>query len=324
MTSSYEKILQDTASAISSSPVVTIGNFDGVHLGHQAIFSEIARSAREKNTVSVAISFEPHPVVFFGKKAEPEFRLTDPDHKIELMRACGIDHPVLLPFSRELAGLTPEAFIHKVLRDSLQACEVRVGYDFNFGKGRSGTVEDLKAIGASCGMDVHIHAAVEYDNGVVSSTRVRKALLAGDLEEAARLLTRPHSLRGSVLPGAQRGRKMGFPTANISPRAGMMVPHGVYTSHLRVLEGPDALSGRLFPSITNVGTRPTVSESGEANAETFVLGELSEGADLYGMRVEVVLGSFLRPEQKFPSQETLKAQVMQDLQAAREKHGLLS
>ncbi len=306
----YAESLACLASRVQR-PVVTIGNFDGLHLGHQAIFADVRRAARAADTQGVAISFQPHPVVFFGKQPEPTFLINTPEQKLALSRAAGIDHPVLLPFGRDLASLSPEAFVHEVLHEALDARSVWVGYDFNFGKGRAGTTEDLRRHAQARGMEVHVHEAVRFDGDVVSSTRVRKALAAGDFALCRHLLGRDHTLRGVVVRGEQRGRELGFPTANVFPRAGMMIPHGIYVSTL----WDDATA---WPAVTSVGVRPTIGDDLAPNVETYVLDRTD--LQLYGHEVDVTLHKWLRPELKFDSLDELVAAIEVDCDLARAWH----
>jgi riboflavin kinase / FMN adenylyltransferase len=306
----YVETLEELAARVDR-PVVTIGNFDGLHLGHQAIFADVTRAARAAGTQSVAISFHPHPVVFFGKRSEPEFLINSPEQKLELSKAAGIDHALLLPFSRDLAGLTPEDFVHKVLHEALGAQSVWVGYDFNFGKGRTGTTDDLRRHAEDRGILVHVHDAVRFDGEVVSSTRVRRALTAGEFELAHALLGREHTLRGAVVVGDQRGRELGFPTANIFPRAGMMIPHGIYVSTL-------ISQGHPYPAVTSVGVRPTIAQDLAPNVETYVLDRTD--LELYGKTVDVTLHKWLRPELRFDSLDALRAAINADCDAARAWH----
>lgn len=306
----YVESLRRVAAAVQR-PVVTIGNFDGLHLGHQAIFADVRGAAEAAGTQSVALSFHPHPVVFFGKRSEASFLLTTPDQKLELSAAAGIDHPVLLPFGHALADLSPRAFVTQVLHDALGAQSVWVGYDFNFGKGRAGTTEDLRHHAEALGMHVHVRDAVRYDGDVVSSTRVRRALEAADLDTARALLGRDHTLRGTIVRGDQRGRQLGFPTANMYPRAGMMIPHGIYVTTV-------ISDGERLPAVTSIGTRPTVADGLAANVESYVLDR--DDLCLYGQTVDVALHAWLRPELKFDSMDALVAQIEADCDDARRWH----
>lgn len=297
-------------------PIIAVGNFDGVHLGHQAILSRVRRRADALDTVARVLTFEPHPVTIFGKRSTPDFRLTDPSHKAELLRQIGGTKPIVLPFAPALYELSPAEFAQYVLHEGLGAREVWVGYDFNFGKGRVGGGDDLRRFGAALGFSVEVHDAVHHGGSVVSSTRIRKALSAGRLEEAQSCLGRRHALRGRVVPGAARGRTMGFPTLNVRPEAGMMVPHGAYATRVRSLTGLPINS----TAVTNIGVRPTVDPDGLPNVESFLLTP-PEHTDLGGAILEIELLSYLRPEQKFPSVEALKAQIGLDVERARALHG---
>ncbi len=298
---------------------LALGNFDGVHLGHQGIFKDVIREAHAVGAPSAALTFEPHPVVFFRKKEVESFRLTDPEHKLELIRNAGITHPIALPFDLDLAGLSPQDFVDKVLHEGLGAQAVRVGHDFNFGKGRAGGIKELAQHASVRGISIHVHDAVTWEGEVVSSTRVRKALSAGSVALVRALLGRPASLRGEVSRGDGRGKKIGFPTANIWPRAGMALRHGVYVTRLRILSQPGQ---PVYPGITNVGVRPTIADALTPNAETLVLAGLSEDTSIYGEKVEVEILASVREEKKFESVDALRAQIAQDVAQARQVHGL--
>lgn len=315
----YMQVLEDAKARLAAPPVVVLGNFDGVHLGHQALCQSARAFARGCGAPSVALSFEPHPISFFGKKSEEALRLTDAAHKLDLLRGLGLDEAVNLPFDADMANLSPEAFVRAVLVEGLQARAVWVGYDFNFGKNRAGSTRDLQALAADQGVEVFVHEAVQRGGEPVSSTRIRKALAAGEVELARSLLGRPHALRGEVVHGDQRGRALGFPTLNQKPKVGMMARHGVYVTLARRLCDPPGLA---YPAISNLGARPTVGEGLAPNLETFVLAGLPVDADWYGVQVEVSLLEFVRDERKFDSFDLLKAQIERDLAQARAHHGL--
>jgi riboflavin kinase/FMN adenylyltransferase len=307
--------LADVAGQLKN-PVVTIGNFDGVHRGHQAIFARVRELADERadndGAEAVALSFSPHPVRFFRPDIPP-FQLTTDEQKARLMERYGLDAVVLLPFNAALAGLSPQQFVQQVLRDGLNARFVVVGQGFVFGKGRSGGTEDLKALGAAEGIGVEIAGNVGSGEDAISSTRVRKALSRGDLAEIARLLGRPYRIGGAVVSGDKRGRELGFPTANIDSPNPLLPPNGIYVSRLHV---PRLGSLR---SLTSVGTRPTFSGE-DVRVETFVLAgeaEVSE-LDLYDEQVELDFLEFLRPEEKFDSADALIARMHADVAEALE------
>lgn len=290
--------------------VVAIGNFDGVHLGHQAILRHTRRLAQERGLRSVALTFEPHPVRFFRPDVAP-FRLTPPEQKISLIGQNGIDAVAQLPFDAAMANRTPEQFVDDVLHDALNARAVIVGGDFHFGKGRAGATQDLRRLGAIHGIDVEICESVEVDGQPVSSTRVREAVAAAELEQVVRLLGRPYRIAGTVVHGDARGRKLGFPTANLAADQPVLVPHGVYATTLHVPGYPP------LHAITNVGTRPTFEGDDSVTVESFVLNHDDE-LDLYDSAADLDFWRFVRPEKKFDSPQDLVAQIERDVAQVRE------
>ena len=312
-----DALLATIAERRSERPVVTIGNFDGVHLGHQAVFDRVLDSAARRRVTSVALTFHPHPVVFFGKRQAQDFCLTTPQARMDLVAQYGIHRPMLLPFDLELAGLTAEEFVDQVIHRALGAVEVWVGYDFNFGRGRSGNTEDLRQHGESRGIEVNVHEAVKLENDVVSSTRVRRTLAKGDLHLAQKLLGRHHAVQGVVTQGAQRGRTFGFPTLNIAPEAGTMMPSGTYMAMVCLKNQPD----KALPAVSSIGTRPTIGPDLPVLLETFVL-EGHPNRELYGEPIHVDLLDFHRPEARYPSLDELQAAIAADVDAARRFHRL--
>lgn len=292
-------------------PVVTIGNFDGVHLGHQAIFEQVHRRAREHDSTSVALTFRPHPVRFF-RPDTPPFRLTTERQKLDLLDEYGLDATVVVDFDEALAGLSPAEFVDEVLCDGLDARSVVVGQEFAFGKGRAGTTDDLERLCAERDIDAHIVPHVEFDGEPVSSTRVRKALAGADMQLAMRLLGRPYRIYGRVVRGDQRGRQLGFPTANIATDNPLLPPHGVYATTLHVDELP------ALHSITNVGTRPTF-DGDAVTVETFILERDPDDdrLDLYGEDVQLDFWRHIRPEKEFDSADDLIAQIERDVELVR-------
>lgn len=301
----------EEASQALGDPVVTIGNFDGVHIGHQAIFRHIRQLADERGVPAVALTFAPHPVRYFRKDAPP-FRLTTDAQKASLIGQYGLDATVVLPFDEELAGLTPVEFVDRVLVGGLNAGYVVVGKDFAFGKGRAGTTADLERLCDERGIVAEIAEHVTLDGDPVSSTRVRRELAAANMDEIVRLLGRPYRIVGEVVEGDQRGRKLGFPTANIAPENALLPPHGVYATSLHVPELP------ALHSITNVGVRPTFGAN-EVTVECFVLshGVDELDLDLYGETVELDFWRFVRDEKKFNGPEELVAQIKRDIAQVR-------
>ncbi|MFP4597133.1 MAG: bifunctional riboflavin kinase/FAD synthetase [Persicimonas sp.] len=304
------RTLKEAAEALEA-PVVTIGNFDGVHLGHQAIISRVRQLADERGTAAVALTFSPHPVRYFREGA-PAFRLTTNHQKLDLLDQFGLDATVMLDFDADLAALTPEQFVDQIIDGGLGATCVVVGSDFRFGKGRAGDTADLERLCEERGIGTEIAAHVELDGEPISSTRVRRELARGHMEEIVRLLGRPYRIEGEVVEGDQRGRKLGFPTANIATTNPLLPPNGVYATSLYV-DGLPSLH-----SITNVGTRPTF-DGDTVTVESFVLShdEDEVDLDLYGKRVELDFWTFVRDEQKFDSPEELVAQIEQDVAEVR-------
>jgi riboflavin kinase / FMN adenylyltransferase len=293
------------ARACLTKPVVTIGNFDGVHVGHQAIFERVRSLAGQRGASAAALTFEPHPVRFFRPDA-PAFRLTTTDQKLDLMAQYGLDASIVLPFDEHLASLTPEGFVDEVLEAGLAASCVVVGSDFAFGKGRAGTIEDLERLCAERGIGTEIVSHVEIDGEPVSSTRVRGQLEQGHVEELVRLLGRPYRIAGEVVRGDQRGRKLGFPTANLATTNPLLPPNGVYATTLHVTDLP------ALHSITNVGTRPTFG-GGPVTVESFVLNHDDTELDLYGKDVQLDFWRFIRPERHFDDPAELVEQIERDI-----------
>lgn len=300
------------ASANLDAPVVTIGNFDGVHRGHQAIFARVRTLADARQSEAIALSFAPHPVRYFRPET-PSFRLSTDSQKAEFMGRYGLDGVVLLPFNAAIAGLMPAEFVQQVLRDGLHASRVVVGEGFAFGRGRAGRTDDLIELCAHEGIEVEITKDIQFDDLEISSTRVRQALASADIAEATRMLGRPYQIEGTVVTGDKRGRALGFPTANIDSPNPVLPPHGIYISTLKI----ERLG--TLQSLTSIGTRPTFNGK-DVRVETFVLpGEAKKSElNLYGETVKLDFLAFLRPEEKFDSSEALVSQMNADVQDARD------
>lgn len=288
-------------------PVVTIGNFDGVHAGHRAVLQLACGRVRAQRGTAIVLTFEPHPLRVLAPGVQLKF-LSDPEEKLALLEEAGVDVVVRLPFTREFASQTPEEFMVQVLRDGLGTRELYVGQNFRFGKERSGTIQMLKEAGPRLGFAVHAISPVLVAGAPVSSTRIRDLVQSGAMEEAARLLGRPYQLTGAVVRGNRRGGELGFPTANVLPPAGRVLPpDGVYASHLR-------MGAQMWGAVTYIGTRPTFG-AGERIIETYLL----EGDhDLYGGEVGVVFHERLRGDQAFESADALAGQIAADVDRARE------
>lgn len=306
----YHSLLE--ASAHLRAPVVTIGNFDGVHRGHQAVFARVRELADARQSEAVALSFTPHPVRYFRPELPP-FRLSTDAQKAKFMGRYGLDALVLLPFNAALANLSPVEFVQQVLRDGLHACRVVVGEGFAFGKGRAGRTEDLIALCAQANIEVEIAENIRIDHADISSTRVRQALEGGDIAEVTRMLGRPYEIEGTVIKGDQRGRDLGFPTANIDSANPLLPPNGIYISELAV----ERLGS--LRALTSIGTRPTF-DGKDVRVETFVLDGQADPAalNLYDESVKLSFRKFLRAELKFDSVDALVAQMHEDVVQAVE------
>lgn len=286
------------------SPVVTIGNFDGAHLGHQAIFRLAGQLADELGTRHVGLTFDPHPVRYFRPDADP-FRLTPSQQRAELLLSYGLNAVVELPFGDEMSSLEPVEFVRQILVEGLDASGVVVGEDFRFGAGRAGTTEDLERLCAEHGIETRICEHVEADGESISSTRIRSAISDARLEVATRILGRPYRIRGEVVEGDQRGRALGFPTANIATPNRVLPPNGVYATTLHAPNAP------ARPSITNIGTRPTF-DGDDVTVECFVL-DTDGDLDLYGLPVQLDIWMFVREERKFDAPDGLIRQIRKDV-----------
>ncbi len=287
---------------------VAIGNFDGVHLGHQAVL-DVTRQAAPDAPLGV-LTFEPHPRTFFAPKA-PAFRLMSSAARASRLAKLGVDLLYELNFNAHLAGLTPEAFARDVITDGLGITHVVVGQDFCFGKGRSGSAEDLQKFGLQMGFGVTIAPLLARTGATVSSTAIRTALSQARPRDAASMLGHWHRIEGRVIGGEQRGRELGFPTANMSIDGLHLPAFGVYAVLVDVLDGPHKGS---YHGAASVGVRPMFGEN-SPNLETFIF---DFSGDLYGAALSVALVDFLRPELKFDSVEALIAQMKADCDQARD------
>jgi riboflavin kinase/FMN adenylyltransferase len=323
VTSSTDNVLTPSA--------IALGNFDGIHLGHQKVLLPILQAsavvscpasacakeiARDSQCpYSTVVTFNPHPQEFFTGQSKQ--LLTPLPEKVKLLEQLGVEQLVLLPFDRELAALSPQQFVEEILMRQLQATRISVGEDFRFGHKRAGTAEDLKAIAANFGVEVVITSLQtcqgnesEQPSTRISSSLIRQALAEGDISQANRMLGRVYTLMGTVVKGQQLGRTIGFPTANLQlPPAKLLPRYGVYCVRVFLEEDKET----IIKGVMNIGCRPTV----EGNAPTVEVHLLDWTGDLYGKTLTVSLEKFLRPEQKFPSIEALKAQIADDCDLAR-------
>ena len=288
---------------------VAIGNFDGVHIGHQSVIEQ-ARAAGDRLGAPLGVlTFEPHPRQYFAPDAPP-FRLMNPEARAHRLEKLGVERLYELNFNAALAGLAPREFAEKVIRDGLGLSHVVVGADFCFGKGRAGDAADLVAFGKEMGFGVTIAELLEGDNGEVSSTAIRNALTDGRPRDAARMLGHWHRIDGPVIGGEQRGRDLGYPTANMSIEGLHPPKFGVYAVLADVLDGPH--KGH-YRGAASLGLRPMFN--GEVpNLETFIF---DFSGDLYSADLSVALVEYLRPEETFDSLEAFIAQMENDCTRAR-------
>jgi len=287
---------------------VAIGNFDGVHRGHQSVI-DLARAAAPDAPLGV-MTFEPHPRAFFAPDAPP-FRLMSPEARASRLEKLGVERLYQLNFNAALSGLPPKDFARKVISEGLGLTHVVVGADFCFGKGRSGTAEDLQRFGEEMGFGVTIAPLMEHSDDTVSSTAIRTALSKGHPRDAAAMLSHWHRIEGEVIGGEQRGRDLGFPTANMSIDGLHPPAFGVYAVLVDVLDGPHTGS---YQGAASVGVRPMFDGS-HPNIETFLF---DFTGNLYGATLSVALVDYLRPEMKFDGLEALIAQMDADCARARD------
>ncbi|MHB0947919.1 MAG: bifunctional riboflavin kinase/FAD synthetase [Gemmatimonadaceae bacterium] len=298
----------DTRSASAPAAIVTVGSFDGVHMGHQDVIRRLLARAVEVRLAPVVVTFDPHPLEVVRPADAPPL-LTTADERAELIAALGVERIEVLPFTPALAALGAEEFVDQVLRERFAMRELLIGYDHGFGKGRSGDVDTLRELGASRGFAVDVVPPVTWDDGTaVSSSSIRRAIAAGELDRAAVGLGRRYAATGRVVSGARRGRLLGYPTVNVelpSPRK-LLPPHGVYAVRVAAPSGP-------YDGMMNLGGRPTFGET-TLSLEAHLFGA---AGDFYGAAVRVEFVARLRDVIAFPTAEALVAQLGRDAEAAR-------
>jgi riboflavin kinase/FMN adenylyltransferase len=293
--------------------VVTVGNFDGVHLGHRYVLDQARQVAAAERLPVVAVTFDPHPMRILLPERAP-VALTSIDRRAELLEAAGADRVLVLPFTRELAGWTPEEFVRRVLAEALRARAVVVGENFRFGAKAAGTTETLAELGERYGFATHALTLAGAEH-TWSSSYVRQCLAEGDVAAAAVALGRPHEVAGEVVEGAHRGRELGFPTANV-PTAGLTAApaDGVYAGWLRALPPSDIADGKPMPAAISVGTNPTFGED-ERSVESYVLDR--DDLELYGVTVEVSFVQLIRGQLRFDSVKELIDRMHIDVEEVR-------
>jgi riboflavin kinase / FMN adenylyltransferase len=298
---------------LTSGPVATmprgsalaIGNFDGVHRGHQSLLATVKADARARQAPAGVMIFDPHPREFFQPQL-PHFRLTTRAQKLRLFERCGLDLAVVLPFDAVLAALSPAAFISEILVDALGVGHVVIGYDFNFGKGRAGNPETMREAGQRLGFGVTVVQPVGDGSVAYSSSAIRAKLATGDVAGAAVALGHRWRIDGTVVGGAKRGTGLGFPTANITVPAGCGLAHGIYAARVHV--GDQAHLGAAY-----WGSRPQF-DNGQPILEVFLL---DFDGNLYGQHLSVEFVDFIRPDGKFEGLDALKIQMQSDCDTAR-------
>jgi riboflavin kinase/FMN adenylyltransferase len=287
-------------------PVLALGNFDGVHRGHRKILDRVRRVASERSATSVVMTFDPHPPRIVRPDKAPPLLMTTAQ-RLEAIEAAGVQGTAIVRFTSELSKWDPETFVRVVLVDWLHVSEVWVGANFLFGRDRAGTFSLLRTLGARFGFNAEKIDPVRYKDFVVSSTRVRRLINEARVDEAGALLGHQYFIDGTVVQGDQRGRTIGFPTANLSTENELLPPHGVYATTASV-------DGLVYASVTNVGVRPTVDQSGRVSIETHVF---NLNRDVYGARMRVGFVQRLRDERTFESLDALKNQIRADCDRAR-------
>jgi len=285
--------------------VLTIGNFDGVHLGHREIFRRVVDTARERGGTSVVLTFEPHPLRFLAPEKAP-LRLNTPEEKVRLLAASCIDLLVVLTFNRQLADMTAEDFVREILVGRLGIQHLIIGYDYAFGRDRQGDARFLAGQAQHYGFSLEVLAPIKAEQQAHSSTMIRRSLHEGHVAEAVRILGRHYTLDGIVVHGAGRGRKLGFPTANLKTEKELLPRNGVYAVKVKWREA-------YFDAVINIGRRPTFAPS----TPTLEIHLIDFSGDLYGERLRIYFVDRLRDERKFDSVEALQRAVLQDIDKAR-------
>ncbi len=293
--------------AVCGSCSLTIGNFDGVHRGHQAILRRVFERARLLKNESVALTFDPHPLAVVAPDRAPRI-LTTVNERTRRIQEIGIDRVVVLPFTRELSRLTPAKFVRQVIVEKLAAKLVVVGDNFRFGRRQEGDVHELRRLGNDLGFETEVVSTIEIAGGAASSSRLREAVAHGEIRTARRLLGRPFSLSGRIVRGEGIGSRQTVPTLNLEPDSQVLPADGVYVSLTK-----DPSSERYWESISNVGMRPTFDGIGRT-VETYILNEL--GGE-FPQTIELYFLCWIRAERRFESAERLKTQILTDARLAK-------
>ena len=287
--------------------VATIGNFDGVHLGHQYIFQKVILHARQEKSRAVVITFEPHPKMVLHPERKPFYLITSLEEKIARIAETGMDGLLLIPFSLEFSHTTARKFVRSILWDRLRIRKIYIGHDYTFGRGREGNETFLAVAGEQLGFAVEVISAFKVGEVVISSTLTRNMILEGRVKEAALYLGRPYNLSGEVIAGHRRGRDLGFPTANLRPDKALIPARGIYAVRL-------LLEGKACQGVLNIGFNPTFSDN-TLSVEVHIF-DFDE--EIYGKRLEVLFIDRIRDERKFDGPAQLVEQIRRDVETARE------
>lgn len=286
---------------------LAIGVFDGVHRGHQAVISTSADHARAAGGTPVVVTFDPHPEKLLRPESAPRL-LSATQHKIALIQALGVEHLLIIKFDKEFAATEPEDFVEQLVTNSKPLREICVGHEWSFGKKRRGNLELLKTLGGKFNFGVIGVPPIKANDEVVSSTAIRQSIERGDFARAAAMLGREYTILGTVTHGDSLGKKIGFPTANLSAHNEQFPPNGVYAATARMTDG-------VYRGVVNLGVRPTVTKGTAGRVLEIHL--LDFDRDIYGRDVEVRFVKFLRPESKFENVDALVAQIRRDVEQAR-------
>ncbi len=316
----------DTPPSIEGQLAVAIGNFDGIHKGHVKLLNECKLQAKENNLAFGVVTFDPHPRDFFNPK-NPSFKLLDHEEKERLLSKLGVEFLIIIEFNEQLKNCNAEQFLSQILKQNFNIVKMFAGSNFKFGKNREGSIEKTRSFANKLGLQLisiglkEFSSLTEKDYEVISSQKIRKLIQNGQLKLANDLLGRNWCITGNVEKGKQQGREIGFPTANLSLKNFLKPPLGVYISRLKIISSQNTeISNVWLPSISNIGTRPTVSGD-SVNLETHIIDfKNNVETNLYEKRISVELIEFLRPEKKFNSLSELQKQIKFDTKKAFEFH----
>lgn len=289
--------------------IVTIGIFDGVHIGHETIIRKVVIRAKRLGVKSIVVTFDPHPLKVLGTgHFVPS--LISLKHRVRLIKALGIDKILVMNFDKRMAAMAPEKFVAGVIIKKLNAGEIFVGEDFRFGRGARSDASDLKAIGEKIGLKVKVVKHVKKKGFIISSTLIRRLVVSGSINEASSFLGRPYSVLGTVVGGTRLARSLGYPTANINPHHEAIPPSGVYAVRVK-------FNGRLFKGVMNIGVRPTFYDHGRDKEPSIEVHIFDFNSRIYGRDLEILFVRKLRDEKKFKTIDRLIAQIKKDEASSR-------